>query len=102
MRYALLAAAAVLTVALAGANAQTSTPAAAPATGAAPASADTGGSTGDPGKIGCKLLAPQTGSRIGSRRSCQTQAEWEAHERQNQIDLSHEQTRGGLFSTPSH
>ena len=100
MRYGLitLAAAAAFGMSLAGAMAQT-TPSTAP-TSATPASVDAAStSTGDPNRIICKRMA-ETGTRLGGKRICQTQAEWDAQERQNQLDLQHEQNRGGMFSTP--
>ena len=91
-----IVAAAALSASLAGAAGQTA-PATAP-TGVAPASADAG-STGDPSKLVCRR-EEVTGSRLGGKRICQTQADWDAQERQSKLDVQHEQNRGALFSTP--
>jgi hypothetical protein len=100
MRYALLglAASAAFVLSLASASAQLDSSSG--TTSAAPASADAvSTSNGDPNKLVCKRLG-ETGTRLGSKRICQTQAEWDEQERQNKLNLTHEQNRGNLFSTP--
>jgi hypothetical protein len=67
-------------------------------TTAAPAPADAAAAT-DPDKIVCKSMAPLVGTRIGTRRICQTQGVWDAQHRQNQDDITREQDRGNLFHT---
>jgi hypothetical protein len=48
----------------------------------------------DPNAIVCKRLAPETGTRLGSRTQCRTKAEWDAISREAQEGLRAEQQRG--------
>jgi len=48
----------------------------------------------DPDKIVCKQMPPPTGSRIGSRRECHTQAEWDQMARNDQEALARSQAMG--------
>ncbi|HEY4940392.1 MAG TPA: hypothetical protein VII56_03110 [Rhizomicrobium sp.] len=58
--------------------------------------------TSDPAdEIVCKSMAPPTGSRLGSRRICQTGRQWQAQEQAARDAVQHEQNRGALFSTPA-
>lgn len=60
-------------------------------------------STSDPAdEIVCKSMAPPTGSRLGSRRICQTGRQWQAQEQAARDLITREQNRGALFSTPSN
>ena len=49
-------------------------------------------SAGD--KMVCRNLAAQTGSRLGGRRECRTQKEWDDIQHQQQDETSKMQTRG--------
>jgi hypothetical protein len=63
-------------------------PVAAPAaaTPAAP-SAAVAAQAGDPNQIVCRTMAPATGTRLGARRICQTQREWDDASHQAQQEL---------------
>ena len=101
MRYDVLSIALVagLTASLSGAWAESAT---ATPTASAPA-ATVASNTSDAAQdqIVCKSMAPATGSRLGTRRICQTQRQWDAQEKDMQTLVMHEQTRGALYSTPS-
>ena len=45
-------------------------------------------------KMVCRTLAPQTGSRLGARRECRTQKEWDDIQHQQQDETSKMQARG--------
>jgi hypothetical protein len=45
-------------------------------------------SEGDQDAISCKSLAPPTGTRLGARRVCKTNREWEDERRQEAADLA--------------
>ena len=49
-------------------------------------------------KVVCKVLPAQTGSRIGQRRVCQTQALWDAQREASRRWTEHQQNRALLFS----
>jgi len=57
-----------------------------------PAQAAAAPNTGD--KMVCRNLAAQTGSRLGGRRECRTQKEWDDIQHQQQDETSKMQTRG--------
>jgi len=78
----------------------TAAPAAAAATAAA-APATPAPTTSDPNKIVCKSLPAPTGTRLGSRRQCLSQAEWDEKERQDQQALMHDQSQGFQMHTGS-
>ena len=48
----------------------------------------------DAGKIVCRHLAPPTGTRLGTRRVCRTQKEWDDIQQQQQDETSKLQIRG--------
>ena len=48
----------------------------------------------DPDKTVCRTMDPATGSRLGARRECHTQAQWDAMTRQNQQELNKAQGMG--------
>lgn len=50
--------------------------------------------TGDPDKIVCRSMDPPTGSRLGSRRECKTQKEWDDIQRQARQQTEHQQSNG--------
>jgi hypothetical protein len=64
------------------------TPAAAPAQ--PPVASD------DPNRMVCRTLEAKTGSRIGGRRECRTQREWDDIRQQNQHELEKMQARDSL------
>ena len=96
-----IALAAGLTASLTGAWAE-STPSATPAPASSAPAATVVSNTSDAAQdqIVCKSFAPATGSRLGTRRMCQTQRQWDAQEKDTQTLVMHEQTRGALYSTP--
>jgi hypothetical protein len=53
----------------------------------------------DPDAIVCKRLAPETGTRLGSRTQCRTNAQWNEITRQAQEGMRQETQRGS--ATPS-
>jgi hypothetical protein len=63
-------------------------PAAAPAT--APVA------TNDPNRMVCRTMDAKTGSRIGARRECRTQREWDDIRQQDQHSLEKMQARDAL------
>lgn len=63
----------------------TATPAAAPM--AAPVAAS------DPDRMVCRTMDAKTGSRIGGRRECRTQREWDDIRHQSEHELEKMQTR---------
>lgn len=59
--------------------------------------------TTDPDKMVCKSMDPPTGSRLGARRECHTQREWDDRTRQDQSNVSHAQGMGyQMHQTPGH
>ncbi|MGN6149846.1 MAG: hypothetical protein ACTHPD_15010, partial [Rhizomicrobium sp.] len=55
----------------------------------------------DPGAIVCKRMAPETGTRLGSRTICHTNAQWDAISREAQSGLKDVQQRNaGSYVTP--
>jgi hypothetical protein len=70
--------------------AQQTAPASPPAAQAAPQS--------DPNQIICKTMAPPTGTRLGARRICQTQKQWDDQEalaRQQLMQMQTDVGQGG-------
>ena len=60
-----------------------------------PAPADqTAAATSDSDKIVCRTLAAKTGSRLGARRDCRTQKEWDDIQHRQQDEVSKMQARG--------
>ena|ERR1700733_8541249 len=59
--------------------------AASPAPQAAPATLPPG--VNDPNQIVCRTMAPPTGTRLGGRRICQTQRQWDDEMNQAQQHL---------------
>jgi hypothetical protein len=74
-----------LTVAASAAMADAAAPAPAPA--AASSELD---------KTVCRVMMPATGTRLGARRECRTQREWDDIRRQNQKEVSKMETRDNL------
>jgi len=66
-------------------------------TSAAPA-AVTGESDADLDKVVCRSLEPPTGTRLGTRRVCQTQRQWQDQEEQAQHALQKEQNNVGIVT----
>jgi hypothetical protein len=67
----------------------------APATDAAQTTA----TSSDQDKIVCRSLGAPTGTRLGNRRECKTQREWEDIQRQNEKEISKMQARDSLGPT---
>ncbi len=55
---------------------------------------------GDPDKIVCRSMDPPTGSRLGSRRECKTQREWDDIQRQARQQTEHQQSNGYRAGVP--
>lgn len=55
---------------------------------------------GDPDKLVCKSLAPPTGTRLGSRRECKTQREWDDIQRQARQQVEQQQSNGFKSGIP--
>lgn len=53
-------------------------------------------------KVVCRTMAPKTGSRLGARRECHMQREWDAIQQEHQKETSEMQTRGLTSSPPGH
>src|SRR5690348_2050999 len=70
------------------ADANNTAPAATPPAGTPAATGSTANTTAtasvDPNAEVCKRMAPETGTRIGSRMVCKTNAQWEAEMRNTQ------------------
>lgn len=49
-------------------------------------------SVDDPNQIVCKRMAPETGTRIGARQVCKTNAQWDEMHQQVHHDLGTYQT----------
>jgi len=68
---------------------------------ASPSFADgttTASNTDNGNQIVCKTMAPATGTRLGTRRICQTQKQWDAQMEQDQKALSQQQVQTGYNS----
>jgi hypothetical protein len=50
----------------------------------------------DPDRMVCRTLEAKTGSRIGGRRECRTQREWDDIRQQNQRELEKMQARDAM------
>jgi len=48
----------------------------------------------DPNAVVCKRLAPETGTRLGSRTQCMTNAQWDEVTRQSQ-SMMHDALKAG-------
>jgi len=55
----------------------------------------------DPDKLVCKSMAPPTGTRLGSRRECKTQREWDDIQRQARQQTEHQQDNGFKSAVPN-
>jgi hypothetical protein len=53
-------------------------------------------------KMVCRTMDPATGSRLGARRECHTQAQWDAMQRQNQQEIERAQSNGMTNAPPGH
>lgn len=49
-------------------------------------------------RIVCRRMAAPSGSRLGARRICRTQAEWDIGERENRIEVQRQQDRSHFSS----
>jgi hypothetical protein len=52
-----------------------------------PDTASAGTNPSDPNEMICKSMAPATGTRLGTRRECQTRHEWDMQFQENQREL---------------
>jgi hypothetical protein len=68
-------------------------PTAAPAAAAAPTAAEP---AGDPNKVVCRNMEAATGTRLGVRRECKTQREWDDARLQTEKEISHMQSQGNF------
>lgn len=59
-----------------------------------PAPAQQAAATSDGDKMVCRSFAAKTGSRLGARRECRTQREWDDIQHQQQDETSKMQARG--------
>jgi hypothetical protein len=59
-----------------------------------PAPAQQAAAVSDGDKMVCRSLAAKTGSRLGPRRECRTQKEWDDIQHQQQDETSKMQARG--------
>lgn len=50
--------------------------------------------------IVCKLMAPRTGSRLGARKECRPQSEWDRIWRESSEAVTNKQLRGLQSPTP--
>ena len=66
-----------------------------PAT-SSPDTVSVGTNQSDPNEVICKTLAPETGTRLGPRRECQTRHEWDMQQQQSQRELLQKQNGGSL------
>jgi hypothetical protein len=48
----------------------------------------------DPNKVVCKTLEPPTGSRLGARRQCLTQQQWDQMRKQAQENVNRLEMKG--------
>lgn len=62
--------------------------------------AQTSSAQSDPDKVVCRSMDPPTGSRLGSRRECKTQREWDDIQRQARQQTEHQQSNGFHSATP--
>lgn len=76
-----------LTVAASAAMADAAAPAPAPVAAAPVSELD---------KTVCRVMMPATGTRLGARRECRTQREWDDIRRQNEKEVSKMETRDNL------
>ncbi len=56
----------------------------------------------DADKTVCRTMPPPTGSRIGTRRECHTQGEWDQMQRQNQQEIQRAQSTSLTSALPGH
>jgi len=56
----------------------------------------------DADKVVCRSMDPPTGSRLGARRECHTQREWDQMQRQNQQEIQRAQSMGMTSAIPGH
>jgi hypothetical protein len=67
-----------------------------------PAPAQTAAATNDGDKMVCRTLSAKTGSRLGGRRECRTQREWDDILHQQQDETSKMQARGLTSGVPQN
>ena len=89
VRKAVLVAASLATFIVCG-SAASANPAESGTTAVAAASTDP--ATPDPDKIVCRSAAPVVGTRLGARRECATQREWDQRRLDSQKELENSQT----------
>ena len=75
---------------------QTAPAAAAPVAQVAPAATTVAAK--DPKAIVCKRMAPETGTRLGSRMQCMTNAQWDEITRQSQEAIQRQQRSGATMA----
>jgi hypothetical protein len=68
----------------------------APAATAAPAAAPAAAPSEDGNKLVCRNMAAATGTRLGARRECKTQREWDDARLQTQKEIGQMQSQGNL------
>jgi hypothetical protein len=59
-----------------------------------PDAASAGTNPSDPNEIVCRSMAPPTGTRLGTRRVCQTRHEWEMQYQETQRELQRQLNQG--------
>jgi len=69
---------------------------------AAPADAAQATPSSDLDKMVCKSMDPPTGSRLGSRRECHTQREWDDRTRRAREQTEQQQSNGFRAGTGGH
>src|ERR1700754_4456282 len=69
---------------------------------AAPTDAAQATNSADLDKMVCKSMDPPTGSRLGSRRECHTQREWDDRMRRAREQTEQQQNSGFHAGNPGH
>ena len=96
----------VLLVGVAGLLGSSLTAMADPATATAPAAttapAAAAAPADDPNEIICKTLAPETGTRLGARRECQTRHDWDMQHEEAERQLQYQQQMGLQAGSATH
>jgi Flp pilus assembly protein CpaB len=75
-------------------------PASAPSAQAPTAQGDAPASTSSLDQVVCKKMPPPTGTRLGSRRVCQTEREWRDLMLRSQENITHSQQKGAGYGGP--
>ncbi len=85
-------------------SAEPSTTAGTPATPTAVPAATTAANANNPSPdtIICKSSPPETGTRFGAHRVCQTQRAWDNEQKDGQNFVKEQSNHGLLFSTPGN